>query len=94
MFQQASRWKKFFRISKKTARNLQNGLESGLEISGPKTEVVIVSSICEEIRESTKNIVWQENTLKFATSSTAIGITIDNKLNFEHNSRNVHEKQK
>ena len=53
-----------------------------LEISGPKTEVVIFSSIREEIREPTKNIVLQGNTIKFATESTALGITIDNKLNF------------
>ena len=48
------------------------------EISGPKTGVVIFSSIREEIRESTKNIVLQGNTIKFATGSTALGITIDN----------------
>ena len=53
-----------------------------LKISGPKTEVVIISSIREEIREPTKNIVLQGNTIKFATESTALGITIDNKLNF------------
>ena len=53
-----------------------------LKISGPKTEVVIFSSIPEEIREPTKNIVLQGNTIKFATESTALGITIDNKLNF------------
>ena len=53
-----------------------------LKISGPKKEVVIISSIREEIREPTKNIVLQGNTIKFATESTALGITIDNKLNF------------
>ena len=53
-----------------------------LKTSGPKTEVVIFSSIREEIREPTKNIVLQGNTIKFATESTALGITIDNKLNF------------
>ena len=52
-----------------------------LKISGPKTEVVIFSSIREEIREPTKNIVLQGDTIKFATESTALGITIDNKLN-------------
>ena len=53
-----------------------------LKISGPKTEVVIFSSILEEIREPTKNIVLQGNTIKFATESTALGITINNKLYF------------
>ena len=53
-----------------------------LKISGPKTEVVIFSSIREEFREPAKNIVLQGNTIKFATESTALGITIDNKLNF------------
>ena len=52
------------------------------KISGPKTEVVIFSSILEEIREPTKNIVLQGNTIKFATESTALGITINNKLYF------------
>ena len=53
-----------------------------LKISGPKTEVVIFSSILEEIREPTKNIVLQGNTIKFTTESTALGITINNKLYF------------
>ena len=53
-----------------------------LKFSGPKTEVVIFSSIHEEIREPTKNIVLQGNTIKFATGSTALGILIDIKLNF------------
>ena len=53
-----------------------------LKISGPKTEVVIFSSILEKIRVPTKNIVLQGNIIKFATESTALGITIDNKLNF------------
>ena len=44
--------------------------------------MVIFSSIREEIQEPTKNIVLQGNTIKFATESTALGITTDNKLNF------------
>ena len=53
-----------------------------LKISGPKTEVVIFSSILEKIRVPTKNIVLQGNIIKFATESTALGITMDNKLKF------------
>ena len=53
-----------------------------LKLSGPKTEVVIFSSIREEIREPTNNIVLLGNTIKFAAESTALGITIDSKLNF------------
>ena len=61
------------------------------KVSVPKTEVVIFSSICEEIQETTKKIVLQGSTIKFATKSTALGITTEKKLNFraqlEKNSR-------
>ena len=63
-----------------------------LKISGPKTEVVIFSSIREEIREPTKNIMLRGNTIKFATESTALGITIDNKLNFRAQSEKCSRK--
>ena len=53
-----------------------------LKISAPKTEVVSCSSICKVNRESAKDKVLQRSTMNFATRSTVLGITIDNKMNF------------